>query len=508
GRLASGLREGRTGLTQLREPAQVADRELQRALKELDGMLATSKLDPAYRRLYEAVGTAAGAVSGRDPRNGERVREGYDGLDAALATAVTRLDEAVAGAEQLRDGLARLGGGLAALDRGVGELRAGIGRLRAGATRLQDGLRRLRSGGGDLEDGLAALRRGAGALDAGTGRLAGGAAQLSGGLGDGAQRSAQLSAGVARISDGVAASDALGDADQLVRVTRSGHMLLAAVDSAPGRERGGAQMVVNLDSGGSAADITVVARHDPSHAGEPLRERLELAARRFSDETGMRAYVGGSAPVFQDFDKVSSERLPLLILGLVVLTYLALVVIFRSLVLPAIAVLLNAATVLAAFGVLALLFQGDDPLLGGPGFLDAISVFGTLSVVFGLSIDYAVFLIARMREGYSLTQTTEGAVTYAINGTARIITGAAAIMSGVFLALAVSDVSNLRQLGVGLAVAVILDATLVRLVLLPALVKLAGPAAWWLPSRLHALWPPALSPAAPGSSGPTSATSS
>ena len=190
------------------------------------------------------------------------------------------------------------------------------------------------------------------------------------------------------------------------------------------------------------------------------------------------------------------------------LTYLALVAIFRSLVLPAIAVLLNAGTVLAAFGVLALTFQGDDPLLGGPGFLDAISVFGTLSIVFGLSIDYAVFLISRMREGYALTGTTEGAVTYAINGTARIITGAAAIMSGVFLALALSDVSNLRQLGVGLTVAVTLDATLVRLVLLPALVKLAGPAAWWWPSRLHAIWPPVLSPAAPDSSGPTSATSS
>ncbi len=506
--LASGLREGRSGLAQLREPAQIADRELQRALKDLDGMLATSKLDPAYRRIYEAVGTASAAVNGRDPRNGQRVREGYDGLDAALATAATRLDEAVAGAERLRDGLRRLGSGLASLDTGVGQLRAGIGRLRAGAEQLQGGLRRLRSGGGDLTDGLARLRRGAGALDSGTGQLAGGAAELADGLNDGAARSGELSAGVTRISDGVASSRALGTSDQLIRVTRSGHMLLAAVDSAPRRDRDAAGLIVNLERGGSAANITVVAKHDPSHAGEPLRGRLEQAAERFTERTGLRAHVGGSAPVFQDFDKVSSERLPLLILGLVVLTYFALVAIFRSLVLPAIAVLLNAATVLAAFGVLALTFQGDDPLLGGPGFLDAISVFGTLSVVYGLSIDYAVFLISRMREGYALTGTTEGAVTYAINGTARIITGAAAIMSGVFLALAVSDVSNLRQLGVGLSVAVMLDATLVRLVLLPALVKLAGPAAWWWPSRLHALWPPALSPAAPDSSGPTSATSS
>jgi len=507
--LLSGLRAGRADLERLREPAQLADRQLKDALAALDRMLPTSKVDPSYRRVYEAVGTAAAAVSGRDPRDGAPVQEGYDGLDASLATAGTRLGDAVAGVEQLQSGLDRLAGGLATLDRGVGRLRAGIGRLRAGVRELQDGLARLRSGGGEMQSGLAALQRGAGALDTGTSRLAAGAGRLAEGLDDGAARSAQLGAGVGRMSNGVDAArtrtarlgDGLQNADQLVRITRSGHMLLAAADSAPRSERAAAGLIVSLDRGGSAADITVIARHDPSHAGEPLRPRLEQAAERFSEATGMRALVGGSAPVFQDFDKVSSERLPLLIVGLVALTYLALVAIFRSLVLSAIAVLLNAGTVLAAFGVLALTFQGDDPLLGGPGFLDAISIFGTLSIVFGLSIDYAVFLISRMREGYALTGTTDGAVTYAINGTARIITGAAAIMSGVFLALAVSDVSNLRQLGVGLTVAVMLDATLVRLVLLPALVKLAGPAAWWLPGWLDRLLPGGAAPPSARASG-------
>jgi RND superfamily putative drug exporter len=523
--LSAGLRDGQSGLNGLREPAQIADQQLKAALAGLDGMLATSKLDPAYRRVYEAVGRASGAISGRDPRNGAPVRDGYDGLDASLASAASQLGEAAAGVQRLGDGLDELATGLARLDRGVGQLRAGLGRMRAGARRLQHGLGALRSGGRDLRRGLARLQRGAGALDSGTGRLAAGAGRLADGLHVGHAQSARLTDGVDRIAGGVAASRARTrglDSDQLVRVARSGHLLLAAVDSAPAAQRDAAALVVNLDNGGSAVDITVIPSGDASHAGEPLRGRLEGAARDFTRAGGLRAYVGGAAPVFQDFDTVSGARLPWLVLGLVVLTYFALVAIFRSLLLPAIAVLLNVATVMAAFGVMALCFQGAAPL-GGPGFLDAIIVLGTLSIVFGLSIDYAVFLVTRMREGYELTGTTEGAIEYGVNGTARIITGAATIMSGAFIALALAGMTTLRQFGVGLTVAVMLDATLVRLVLLPALVKLAGPAAWWLPAWLErrlpggrppvphnvrGLWPTVLSPAAPGSSAPTSATSS
>jgi RND superfamily putative drug exporter len=165
-----------------------------------------------------------------------------------------------------------------------------------------------------------------------------------------------------------------------------------------------------------------------------------------------------------------------------------LVPIFRSLLLPAIALVLNVVTILAAFGVLALAFQGDNAL-GGPGYLDAIIAMGVVGIVFGLSIDYAVFLVSRMREGYALTGSTNAAIEYGLRGTARIVTGAALIMSAAFVSLAVSGMSTLRQFGVGLTVAVLLDATIVRLVLLPALIKLAGPAAWWVPGWLDRLLP-------------------
>jgi putative drug exporter of the RND superfamily len=109
--------------------------------------------------------------------------------------------------------------------------------------------------------------------------------------------------------------------------------------------------------------------------------------------------------------------------------------------------------------------------------------------VFALSIDYEVFLLARIREGYAVTGTTEGAIDYGLRRTAGVITGAAMIMTGVFVAFAMSDIASMRQLGVGLTVAVLLDATLVRLVLLPAAIRLAGPANWWLPHTLDRLLP-------------------
>jgi RND superfamily putative drug exporter len=144
--------------------------------------------------------------------------------------------------------------------------------------------------------------------------------------------------------------------------------------------------------------------------------------------------------------------------------------------------------VTAAFGVLALGFVGDAPL-GGPGDLDGIMVLAIFGIVFGLSIDYEVFLLARMREGYQRTGTTAGAVEYGLRKTAGVITGAALIMTGVFVAFALSPIVSMRQLGLGLTTAVLLDATLVRLVLLPAAIKLCGRANWWLPGWLDRLLP-------------------
>jgi RND superfamily putative drug exporter len=198
----------------------------------------------------------------------------------------------------------------------------------------------------------------------------------------------------------------------------------------------------------------------------------------------MPAEVGGGAAILQDFNGAAAGRMGLLVLLLCAVTWLILVPVLRSLILPLLAVLLNLLTVAAAFGVLVLLFQGDAPL-GGAGFLDAIMVAGIFSVVFALSIDYEVFLLARMREGWLLTRSTEGAVEYGLRKTAGVITGAAAIMLGVFVVFSFADIASMRQLGIGLSIAVLLDATIVRLVLLPAAIRLCGDRCWRLPAWLE-----------------------
>jgi RND superfamily putative drug exporter len=268
-------------------------------------------------------------------------------------------------------------------------------------------------------------------------------------------------------------------------LTRSGYFALSALDGARRDNRLAASFVVNLASGGQAARMIVIPR---TGATDPetmrLRDDLSQAANLAAGRSGMEAAVGGAAAVFHDFGRISRDRLPLLILAISLVTYLVLVPVFRSLLLPAIAVILNLLTVAAGFGVLALLFDGRAPL-GGPGYVDTISSMLIFAVIFGLSIDYEVFLISRMREGYLRTGDTESAISYGLERTAGVVTGAAAIMTTVFIGFASTSVATIRQTGTGLVVAVLLDATAVRLVLLPAVMRLSGRWNWWLPPWLQ-----------------------
>jgi RND superfamily putative drug exporter len=178
-----------------------------------------------------------------------------------------------------------------------------------------------------------------------------------------------------------------------------------------------------------------------------------------------------------------------LLIGLSLISYLVLVPVFRALLLPAISVLLNVVTVGAALGLLQLLFGGSDPPMGGPGHINVLAMNAIVTVIFALSIDYQVFLVSRMREGYVLTGDGLEAIRHGIDHTARIITGAAVIMAAVFIAFAFTDVSTTQVFGVGLAAATILDATVVRLVLLPGLMRLCGRWTWWMPGWLDRLLP-------------------
>jgi RND superfamily putative drug exporter len=282
-----------------------------------------------------------------------------------------------------------------------------------------------------------------------------------------------------------------GQFSRLARVSPlfgSGYAVLAALDTANREQRNAAGFAVNLDRGGNAAEFVVVKRGAPTRAHDNLRARLEREAAALSRETGAPVAVGGPAATLEDFDLQLRRAYIPYILALSLVSYLVLVPILRSLVLPAIAVGLNLLTVAAAFGVLVAAFGGSAPL-GGAGFIDDLMVAAIFNVVFALSIDYEVFLLARMREGYDRFGDTDAAIRYALEHTAGVITGAAAIMTAVFFAFALSPVINMRQLGLGLTVAVVLDATVVRLILLPACVRIAGHWSWWLPRPLARILP-------------------
>jgi RND superfamily putative drug exporter len=180
-------------------------------------------------------------------------------------------------------------------------------------------------------------------------------------------------------------------------------------------------------------------------------------------------------------------RLPLLVAALCLVSVLMLIAVLRSLTLPIVAVALNLLTIAAAFGALQL-FLGLD-LLVGPRYIDAISAAGVLTIMFVLSVDYEVFLLTRMREAWLASGDHRQAIEHGLRSTAGVITGAAAIMSSVFLAFAMAEIASLQQFGAGLTFAIVLDATVIRLVLLPAIMRALGPWSWWLPRWLARLLP-------------------
>jgi putative drug exporter of the RND superfamily len=168
-------------------------------------------------------------------------------------------------------------------------------------------------------------------------------------------------------------------------------------------------------------------------------------------------------------------------------TIAVLIPVLRSLAIPFLAALINLITISASFGIVALLFDGS--LLGGPGYIDAAVVPAIMMVMFGLAIDYEVFVFARIREEYVRTGSTRAAVTGGLDRTAHVVTGAATIMIFVFLAFSVSEFVVVRNFGVALAVGVALDAFVVRLIVVPAIMVRLGKWCWWIPAWLDRLLP-------------------
>ena len=263
----------------------------------------------------------------------------------------------------------------------------------------------------------------------------------------------------------------------------SGYLVLTALDGTVSPTREQVAQLVNVDGGGQAARMMVVASSPPeARATAALSSRLQRSLPALAAATASKVEIGQGAQYLLDYTNANTARVPWLVLALAIVAVLTLIVVLRALLLPLIAVALNLATIAVALGALELLTETH--VLGGPGYIDAASGAGIISIMFVLSIDYEVFLLTRMREQWIAQGDAEGAISYGLRHTAGVITGSAAIMTAVFLAFAGADVIPLRQFGVGLTIAVLLDATIVRLVLLPAIMRVLGPRVWWLPAWL------------------------
>jgi RND superfamily putative drug exporter len=220
-------------------------------------------------------------------------------------------------------------------------------------------------------------------------------------------------------------------------------------------------------------------------------ETSELIDRLRDDvipEAGVTAHVGGVTAVSKDFATVTGDRLPLFIATIIVLGFLLLLLAFRSLVVPLTAALMNLIAAAASFGVLVAIFQwgwGLDLLgLGKEGPITSFLPLIMLSLLFGLSMDYQVFLVSRMHEEWVHTRDNARAVRVGLAETSRVINSAALIMVAVFVAFVLSGDSNAAMAGVGLAAAVALDAFILRTALVPAAMHLLGRSNWWLPAWL------------------------
>lgn len=245
-----------------------------------------------------------------------------------------------------------------------------------------------------------------------------------------------------------------------------------------------------LNEAGDTAVLTVVPTTGPQdQATQDLVHRLrDTTVPAAVAGTGTTVLVGGAAATSIDSTADLAGRIPYLIVGVVVLSMLLLLVAFRSVVVAVKAAAMNLLSVAASYGVVALVLQGGwaGQLIGIdnrtplPPFVTVLM----FAVLFGLSMDYEVFLVSRMRESWIRTGDNARAVTDGLAGTGRVITAAAAIMIAVFVAFVPSPDVILKLIGVGMAAAIFLDATVVRLLLVPATMHILGRFNWWLPRGL------------------------
>ena len=466
---------------QAQATAQATSEKLSAALKELEGM-TVGKSDPNYDAtlgaLREASGTTSTLIAELAALQEHLVTDAHEARELKLwiQSTLKQMKELAAASKQLSDGLKKI--------------ETGSKKLAAGTAKLD------REASKELSQ-LGPFQEGAEQLVAGLSRLTGGTTELEHRLSEFYSRSYPVESGARRIAVRVESQNESINrrVDRLKRTSPgifdSGYFVLSALDGTRGRLHERASEAVNLNAGGQAIALTVFSKYGFNSDGSiALNKQLEKDAAALGKEANIETGVAGGPATLNTYSHETKARMPYVIASITLATFLVLVLVLRALPLAAIAVGLNIATVAVAFGILTLLTHVPDGWpLGGRTYVDAVGATMIFGVVFGLSIDYAVFLLVRMREHYDREGDNAAAIEFGLEKTARVITGAAVIMMAVFIAFAGTPIATVSQLGIGLTVAVLLDATVVRIVLLPALMLLVGDKVWWLPRSLERVLP-------------------
>lgn len=447
--LRDGLAEARDGAVRLRDdvaaPAEESVREAWQVLME---DFTVGRADPAYRDALEAVGQTYGRLTGEDPRTGERVEPGYEGLTAALDELATGLGEAHDGTGQLADGVARLREGVSQLDDGLARLQAGAGELATGL--------------GDAQPGVEELATGVGRLHAGATELEAGARELARGLQE----------GVAQLQD-TRFEDLLPDGEDDGPFVLTAAML--EVDDVRDRldlflteDETRTRVMVSLDASPFSPEALAAVREVEEVAtfsvqGSPLSDATLVT-------TGTSAFLG-------ELDAAAAADLPLIVAAVLLGVLLVLVVLLRALVAPVYMVLTTLLSYGAALGFTTVVFQW---VLGDAGLAWWIPPF-LFVIMVGAGADYTIYLVSRIREE-SAHHATRAAVRRATAATGGVIASAGFILAGTFLALVLADLRPLAQMGLAVAAGIVIDTLVVRTLLVPAIVASLGRHNWW-PSR-------------------------
>jgi RND superfamily putative drug exporter len=259
------------------------------------------------------------------------------------------------------------------------------------------------------------------------------------------------------------------------------------------------QVTTNANANVSEISVPLAGGTDASSTRALRTLRNQVVPSTLSSVPGLRAYVAGDLAFSVDFNTAIHRSIVPVLIFVLALAFVLMLVAFRSVTIAAVSVVLNMLSLFAAFGVIVAVFQhGWGSSLVGTHAVGAIESWLPLFafvILFGLSMDYQVFVVSRIREAHDSGLATRDAISYGIRASAGVVTSAAVIMVAVFAVLGTLSMQDFKQLGVGLAVAILLDATIVRAVLLPSVLSLLGERTWWLPGWLSFLPDRSLQPA-------------